>query len=134
MRVLQTVNQTILLKACKQILCVSGCTCSHGNNSVCTWRFHNNCFYVWSFFSRSFYATSSINYNESETFIVNISIHDPKFDLFLSPCQKSRIFESIWSLLLFSKFGDFLLVFWPYLEFSSLLKIKFKIYSRYMYQ
>ena len=66
---------------------------------------------VQSVFRRSFSAFSSINCNKSEALIMNISIHDPKFDLFLSPYQKSRLFETICSLLLFSKFGDFLPVF-----------------------
>ena len=66
---------------------------------------------VQSVFRRSFSALSSINCNKSEALIMNISIHDPKFDLFLSPYKKSRLFETIYSLLLFSKFGDFLPVF-----------------------
>ena len=78
---------------------------------------------VQSFFRRSFSALSSINYNKSETLIMNISIHDPKFDLFLSPCQKSRLLETICSLQLIAKIGHFLPVFCPYLEFSAWLSL-----------
>ena len=42
-----------------------------------------------------------------------------KFNLFLSPCQKSRHFESICNVQPIWQFGHILPVFGAYLEFSS---------------
>ena len=54
-----------------------------------------------------------------------LKMNDPKFNLFPSPCQKSRLFKTICSLQVqaIRKNGHFLPVFCPYLEFSAWLSL-----------
>ena len=55
-----------------------------------------------------------------------------KLNLFLAPCRKSRIFGTICSLQLMSKFGHFLPVFCPYLEFSAWLSLAMSATLKYI--
>ena len=55
-----------------------------------------------------------------------------KLNLFLSPCQKSRIFKTICSLQLIAKVGYFLPVFCPYMEFFAWLSLAMSASLKYI--
>ena len=55
-----------------------------------------------------------------------------KLNLFLSPCQKLRLFETICNLQLIWQFGHILPVFYPYLEFSARLSLVISASLKYI--
>jgi hypothetical protein len=62
-----------------------------------------------------------VNYKKLKALLKIFKMLHGTFDLFLSPCSKSRLSEAICSLLRIEKFGHILPVFCPYLEFFSSL-------------
>ena len=81
-------NEFAVIRACFQSGCVYWLVAQAAMVTIENARGDSTIFK--SFFRHSFSSLSCINYNESETLIIYIQIHDPKFDLFLSPYQKDR--------------------------------------------
>ena len=76
---------------------------------------------VWSFFRRYFSTLSCIIYRKPGAQIKILSMLRIKLNLFLSPCQKLLLFETICSLPAVREVDDFLAIFCPYLEFFTSL-------------
>ena len=76
-----------------------------------------------SFSIRNFSTLPCTIYNTPKAKIKILKMLRIKLTLFLSPCQKSRLLETICSLQLIRQFGHFLPVFCPYLEFFSSLPL-----------
>ena len=84
------------------------------------------------FLRRYFSLVSCTIHQTPETQIEILRMHRIELNLFLSLCQKSRLFETICSLQLIAKVGHFWPIFCPYLEFLAWLSLAMSASLKYI--
>ena len=124
---------TMIMASCQSGSVSSlSCTCSHGNHvKMHTCRFQ----YCLVVFQTLFPLLLCTIYQTIESKIKILSMLRIKLNLFLSSCQKLRVFRTICSLMAVREIGHFaciLLIFGVFQLVALAIESKFKICNRYI--